>query len=260
MKQLKCSECGTLNRIEAHSFRMAPLCGRCRMRLPEPLLNPLLRGAWLNKAWIALGVVVVLAGLGMADIHPGLRYLEGLAGTREKSTFADADRPQPKPVPAVPEDPVQSAPQSAPLPQYLVRPPSSSPSPSSPPLALPETGTGKTYLRTRTDHWIEIKIQDGPYANTLVRIYRVKDNAIVAERFIRAGGKLKIPLPAGTFVVRSASGRDWYGGSLYFGDATSFSEAEAQLDLRQDGTYYDMSLIPQKEGNLDTKSISRDMF
>ncbi len=258
MRQVKCSECGVVNRVEAHSFRAAPICGRCGTRLPEPLLNPVLRGTWRGKYWSLLGIAVVLAVLGALDIHPGLQPLVALISSpvqqpdsRVAAILAELSRhehdpePEPSPQPALPQ-------------AALVVPYVPGYQPSA--LPLPPTGAGRAYIRARADHWIDVRIKEGPFANTLVRVYRASDNALVAERFIRSGGQLKIQVPAGVFIVRSASGRDWYGNDRYFGDDTAFSEAQAQFDMQRDGAYYDLRLIPEVGGNLDSKSISRDKF
>lgn len=250
MRQLKCSGCGVVNRVEAHSFRAAPICGRCRTRLPEPLLNPVLRGAWRGKFWGLLAIVIALSLLGALGIHPGLEPLPAPA-------VPAYVRPVPAQEEAVAAAPAPVSPQAAPEIPHAPAAPLIAPAPA---LPLPPTGTGHAYVRARRDHWIDVRVKDGPYSNTLVRVYRASDNAIVAERFIRSGGRLKIQLPAGMFVVRSASGQDWYGYERYFGEATEFSEAQAVVDMREDGTYYDLRLIPEVNGNLDRKSIAREQF
>ncbi len=250
MRQVKCSECGVVNRVEAHSFRAAPICGRCGTRLPEPLLNPMLRRAWHGKYWILLGIAVTLSILGALDMHPGLENLAAGAAPSYAPVIPPPQVQDPQQTSASPPvAPRQQAPTIPYAPDY--QPPA---------LPLPPTGAGRTYIRARADHWIDVRIKEGPFANTLVHVYRATDNALVAERFIRSGGQLKIQVPAGVFIVRSASGRDWYGNDRYFGDDTAFSEAQAQFDMQRDGAYYDLRLIPEVGGNLDSKSISRDKF
>ena len=122
---------------------------------------------------------------------------------------------------------------------------------------LPETGSGKTLVKAGKDNWIQIKTSGAHH--TLVKVER-PDGQLVATRFIRAADKLRIYLPLGTYVLKTATGRQWYGEEDRFGPEGHFSKPNDTFPLNEPGQYWEVELILQEGGNLSQSTISEAEF
>ncbi len=122
---------------------------------------------------------------------------------------------------------------------------------------LPETGSGETLVKAGKDNWIQIKTSGEHH--TLVKVER-PDGQLVATRFIRAADKLRIYLPPGTYVLKTATGRQWYGEEDRFGPEGSFSKPNDTFPLSEPGQYWEVELILQEGGNLSQSAISEAEF
>lgn len=83
--------------------------------------------------------------------------------------------------------------------------------------------------------------------------------------FIRGGVPLNVEVPLGSYRMRYASGKVWYGEQALFGPdgRTSYAEAGSVFHFRSDfGRYtgYTVTLIKQVNGNLSTRNISASNF
>lgn len=125
------------------------------------------------------------------------------------------------------------------------------------PHPLPETGAGKTLIKAGKDNWIQIKTSGEHH--TLVKVER-PDGQLVATRFIRAAEKLRIYLPLGTYVLKTTTGRQWYGDEDRFGPEASFSKPDDTFPLNKPGEYWEVELILQEGGNLSQSAISEAEF
>lgn len=128
------------------------------------------------------------------------------------------------------------------------------------PEALPYTG----YTNRQTFNGVaplRIKVSEG--SHYWVKIENALTGDELASYFIRAGETLNIEVPIGSYEVKYASGKQWYGESELFGTNTSYAKADEILNFRFDGYSYNgysIELIQQVNGNLETTSISEGEF
>ena len=127
------------------------------------------------------------------------------------------------------------------------------------PLPLPRTGystnekyTGFAPLEIRT-----------PFSsdNYFVKIEDFYSNEDVVSYFIRAGEILKVKLPTGTYNIKYASGENWYGEDLLFGEGTKYAKADDVFTFTYDGYKYNgytIELIQQVNGNLGTVALDKE--
>ena len=123
---------------------------------------------------------------------------------------------------------------------------------------LPETGAGQTSGVSPALNYIEVKTRGDRH--TLLKVEGHLTGEIVALQFIRAGESLKIGLQLGTYVLKTATGRQWYGDEHLFGVETTYSMPNDTFLLTQQGEYWEVELVPQQGGNLSERSISAADF
>ena len=66
-------------------------------------------------------------------------------------------------------------------------------------------------------------------------------------------------VPAGDFVIKYAAGERWCDDGSFFGRGTIFAETERSFAFSVDRTWT-VTLIARRDGNLRTKSLSREAF
>lgn len=127
---------------------------------------------------------------------------------------------------------------------------------------LPETGTTVKYYNSQAMAPLSIATKsDGN--NYLIKVVDWNTKSDVLTTFIRTGETVSIKVPLGSYEIRYASGKTWYGYEYMFGPATSYYKAEARMDFTQSGNTYNghtIELIPRAGGNLHTSSISEYNF
>jgi hypothetical protein len=80
---------------------------------------------------------------------------------------------------------------------------------------------------------------------------------------LRSGETASIKVPLGSYEIRYAAGKTWYGYEYLFGPGTSYYKADQRMDFTQSGNAYQghtIELIPGAGGNLQTSSISENNF
>ena len=88
-------------------------------------------------------------------------------------------------------------------------------------------------------------------------------NQELASYFIRSGGVVDIDVPVGTYEIKYATGRQWYGTSYLFGPETVYSKADSTFTFSFDGYQYSgytVELIMQQNGNLRTSGIEPNQW
>jgi hypothetical protein len=91
-----------------------------------------------------------------------------------------------------------------------------------------------------------------------VKIVNAGTNQELGSYFIRSGGILDIQAPLGTYEIKYATGKQWYGTAYLFGPETSYSKADSKFTFSFDGYQYSgytVELIMQQNGNLRTSGI-----
>ncbi len=95
--------------------------------------------------------------------------------------------------------------------------------------------------------------------NYWIKVFDWTSNAVVKEIFIRSGHSYETSVPLGTYGIKYAAGKTWYGPEKLFGKGTIYSKAEQSFSFSiQNNQYsgYTIELILQNNGNLRTKAIS----
>lgn len=221
-----CTACGTQNRVSDWCTG-APKCGSC--------------GADLG---LGRTVTSVRNGLGIISDRLPLIALIGLIATvayfasadkdstKSKSTFGQQDAPAQwrdlKPVFSAP--PVIVSP-------GLIQWPSSQ--------AVAPLG-----IRTSPGHDYFVKLVNSRGATEM-------------SFFVRGGQEFETKAPLGTYELRYASGKVWYGTQYLFGPDTVYSKADSVFHFTSDGLGYNgytVELIMQNSGNLRTSRMSPSNF
>lgn len=128
------------------------------------------------------------------------------------------------------------------------------------PEALPYTGYTNRQIFNGVAP-LSIKVSEG--SHYWVKIENALTGDELASYFIRSGETLNIEIPIGSYEVKYASGKQWYGEGELFGKNTSYAKADEILDFKFDGYSYNgysIELIQQVNGNLETTSISEGQF
>ena len=128
---------------------------------------------------------------------------------------------------------------------------------SQPTQPLPQTGdnnalfiNGVAPLRIKTS-------TNGGY-HYFVKVVNIANHRELGSYFIRSGEVLEIEVPVGTYEIRYASGKQWYGIDYLFGPETTYSKADRNFTFGFDGYQYNgytIELIMQQNGNLRTSGI-----
>lgn len=96
-----------------------------------------------------------------------------------------------------------------------------------------------------------------------IKLENVDTQKTIMTAYIRGGDIFDTKVPVGNYILKYASGKQWYGTKSYFGDDTTFSKANEIFSFKR--TYdgyegYTVELVLQRNGNLHTSGISRDNF
>lgn len=161
------------------------------------------------------------------------------------------------------------------------------PEPSFPPVPLPDSGVitaalgdssfGKLRLFLNPPTEVDnSKLKDECSANTLRKnkfnyFLKVVDwelNQTVMTVFIRAGEKVTLNLPAGSYKLRYAAGEQWYGEEHLFGPKTRYGEVSElmtkqplQFKFERRGASWDLGLYGcNLGGNTSSKTLKSKDF
>lgn len=130
-----------------------------------------------------------------------------------------------------------------------------------PQLPLPGNGEVRRFTQERATAPFEIKSSGG--TNYLVKLEDANSGLDVLDVFVRGGSIVEVSVPLGTYVVKYAAGKNWYGYEHYFRPNTAYSKADTTFRFRVDGNQfrgYTITLYPVVGGNLSTSSIRANEF
>ncbi len=99
--------------------------------------------------------------------------------------------------------------------------------------------------------------------NYYVKLIDASNGAPVMTMFVIGGRVFNVDVPLGTYKIRYASGRIWYGEPTLFGPETSLNEAATPFTFEVQGDQisgYTVELIKQAGGNLQTRAIPPEQF
>jgi hypothetical protein len=126
---------------------------------------------------------------------------------------------------------------------------------------LPYNGMVKNY--TYEDCEAPLKIVTNSDMHYYVKITDWHTNRLVQTIFIRAGGTVETKVPLGSYKIKYAVGKTWYGEIHRFGPSTVYSEADNRFNFEVIGDQisgYTVELFLQRDGNLETMHISASEF
>lgn len=124
--------------------------------------------------------------------------------------------------------------------------------------ALPQTGANNATFGKGVAP-LSIKTSAAGGYHYFVKIVNTATGKELGSYFIRSGGVLDINVPIGTYEIRYATGKQWYGASYLFGPETVYSKADSTFEFSFDGRQYSgytIELIMQQNGNLRTSGIA----
>jgi len=126
---------------------------------------------------------------------------------------------------------------------------------------LPRNGATRWY--TSEERVAPLKITTSGKDHHLLKLVDAYSNRTRGRIFVRAGGAVAVDVPLGSYVLKYASGRTWYGYTHFFGEETKYSKAEEVFRFFETGDGYrgyTLTLYPVRYGNLETTEISPEEF
>ncbi|MGH8502544.1 MAG: hypothetical protein ACREVE_08730 [Gammaproteobacteria bacterium] len=128
-------------------------------------------------------------------------------------------------------------------------------------MPLPASGTVRNY--TDQERVAPFQINTSAGANYLVKLEEVGTSRDVADIFAIGGSTVEVRVPLGSYIVKYASGQNWYGYEYLFGPETSYNKADTTFRFRDDGyqiSGYTITLYRVAHGNMQTRQISASDF
>jgi hypothetical protein len=99
--------------------------------------------------------------------------------------------------------------------------------------------------------------------NYYIKLVDANTDSPIMTIYVRGGRTYETDVPLGTYRLRYATGRTWYGTKYLFGPETGYSEVDDNISFSVQGDEVqgnDIQLVPQLGGNLATKTISAAEF
>ena len=122
---------------------------------------------------------------------------------------------------------------------------------------------GYVFFNSNDEDIAPLKIKTPSYGSHFyVKVAFPKSRNIVTF-FIRSGSTVQTDVPLGTYELRYAAGKKWYGTNCLFGRETIYSKAEEDFSFYVRGNQvsgYTVELILQRGGNLRTAQIRPEDF
>ncbi len=137
--------------------------------------------------------------------------------------------------------------------------------PAQPVQPLPLTGVVNQYvfvIMGTSQSPLKIITRESKY-HYFVKLVDWAKGSTVLTLFIRSGHSVSINVPLGSYKMKYATGKQWYGESFLFGPETLYNEADKKFDFEWCGNQvsgYTVELYLQPQGNLRTKKISAEQF
>jgi len=135
------------------------------------------------------------------------------------------------------------------------------PSFSEPVVPFPVTGTAR--YPDGAEGVAPLKIKTSPGSDYYVKLVEPPSDRPVMEVFVKGGTTVEVSAPLGSYEMRYATGKTWYGPEHFFGPETSYSKADQLFAFSRDyrGTSgYTVTLYTVQNGNLRTESLPRSQL
>jgi curved DNA-binding protein CbpA len=127
---------------------------------------------------------------------------------------------------------------------------------------LPANGTINKYYSNEAVAPLRIVTRESSH-HYFVKIVDWYSGNLVLTVFINSGQSISIDLPLGSYKLKYATGRQWYGTTFLFGPETSYNIADKKFDFEIRGDHvsgYTVELVLQRHGNLRTNKILAEQF
>lgn len=108
---------------------------------------------------------------------------------------------------------------------------------------------------------LKIKVALGN--NFFIKVVDLRTDNEVQVMYIKGGKSITTKVPLGTYVIKYAVGKIWYGEQLRFGPKTQYLKADKNFIFDQQGNKirgYTVELIVQLHGNLKTSPLDPSNF
>jgi len=92
-----------------------------------------------------------------------------------------------------------------------------------------------------------------------VKIADAASGRPILSFYVFGGSTFRVEVPAGSFILKYATGDSWCGDRELFGASTEITQTDRIFQFDDDHGYK-IDLIRRKDGNLPTKQISRESF
>ena len=107
---------------------------------------------------------------------------------------------------------------------------------------------------------LTVKFNTNPDTAMLVKVYTT-DDVLARTMFIGGTGKATCSLPAGTYVIKDGTGKNWYGEEEAFGkegyyEIMTFGDDEQEVQLK--GGYSSTITVNVQEGDSTGEGVGSD--
>ena len=125
---------------------------------------------------------------------------------------------------------------------------------------MPENGLGFAYFDPSAAA-SKIVVSASPDGlHYWLKLESAKDRELVYETFLMSGESVSIPLPAGNYRIKVASGEHWLSARELFGEDTQYVLLGGVFSAREKGVYESIDLRRRSGGNLRLRKITGNEF
>lgn len=128
------------------------------------------------------------------------------------------------------------------------------------PMSLPVNGDTESFHNREEVAPLRIKTPVNSVEHYFIKVVDVLEENTVKTIFIRSGNTIDTKLPLGSYRIKYATGKTWYGTEHLFGPETMYSKANKTFIFTREANGYSgytIELILQQRGNLRTQRIPK---
>ena len=116
----------------------------------------------------------------------------------------------------------------------------------------PLPNNGQTSVKANCDLVAPFEIKSKEGGGYFVKLADFKTNEDVLSVFVRGGQNIQIKVPLGKYIIKYASGDEWYGYDYLFGPSTTYSKANDPFEFTREispaaasrgGIFYSVKLL-----------------
>ena len=123
----------------------------------------------------------------------------------------------------------------------------------------PLPASGASYCYSNKARTSSLSVNPSFGSHYFIKLVDVTTGKPALICFIRSGCNATVDVPPGTYEIRYASGKTWYGEERLFGPETSYSKADKTFEFAS-RSGYTITLFKVHNGNLRTSSINKNSF